>query len=294
MKKLLFIPLLLMSVLVSSCSSDDNGGSGTPPPPAEQVTKVDYYGEIKIADNILKTRCTVIYDTAAKLCELQFNSIKFAEGMPDVKVRVAGIPCSPGTSVIEFHVPDAVIPEVGFASADSDMSMPGEPNPQFAMENLTGAIAAETLSVSATLAMGELTFKGTVVPTYSGNMNVLANGETEYFTQKDVKCEVETSLDGTSATLYLNGVKFADKMPVLIDLKLENIPCRQYDNRYSFAISEDAVPLVKMGGTYTPMTDFTFSKLEGTVYDSGIISFNGNLTRGYIEYSGERYISFIR
>ena len=297
MKKLFILPLFAILALITSCSSDDNdGGSTLPPPPGDQVTSVDYYGEINMGGTIAKTRCNVVYNNAINVCDLVFTSIKFSDEMPEVKVRVAGIPCTVTAGIIEFHVPTPVVPEVGFIPADpSQPTLPSTPMPDFAMTGLAGAISSGAIEVSATLPLGELSFEGTIVPMFSGDMNVLAAGSDKVFTIEDIVCEVETSLDGTSATLFIQGAKFAESMPVAVDIKIENIPCVMRDNGFTFTSTDEIVPLVKMGGVYTAMPDFTFSRIEGEVggTNNALLGFSATMTRGVFEYSGERFIKVI-
>ena len=283
-------PLLALMALVASCSGDDDKGGFTPPAPSVNVTSVDYYGIASVADISVPVRCTVLYNNAAALCEIKVTGLKFSDAMPAVNVRLAGILCSASASEIEFAMTTPVIPEVAMGTTEGSLSTPGVSSPQFAMNNLTGVIKDKTMEMTATMALGEFSFKGTVVPIFSGVMKVLANGSQQVFATQDINCEIETSLDGSSANIYIYGAKFASSMPTTVDIKLTDIPCRQYDGGYAFSLSGDIVPLVRMVGEYVPMEAFKFSKINGDVLDEGAILFNATMTKGIFEYEGERFI----
>ena len=290
MKKFLMLPLLAVMALMASCSGDDDKGGFTPPAPSVNVTSVDYYGIASVADISVPVRCTVLYNNAAALCEIKVTGLKFSDAMPAVNVRLAGILCSASASEIEFAMSTPVIPEVAMGTTEGSLSTPGVSSPQFAMNNLTGVIKDKTMEVTATMALGEFSFKGTVVPIFSGVMKVLANGSQQVFAVQNTNCEIETSLDGSSANIFIYGAKFAAEMPTTVDIKLADIPCRQYDGGYTFSVNDSIVPLVRMVGEYVPMEAFTFSKINGEVLDEGAILFNATMTRGVFEYEGERFI----
>ena len=290
MKKILMLPLLALMALMVSCSSDDDKGGFNPPAPSVNVTSVDYYGIASVADINVPVRCTVLYNNAAALCEIKVTGLKFSDAMPAVNVRLAGILCSASASEIEFAMTTPVIPEVAMETTEGSLSTPGVPSPQFAMNNLTGVIKDKTMDVTATMALGEFTFKGTVVPIFAGVMKVLANGSQQVFATQDTNCEVETSLDGSSANIYIYGAKFAASMPTTVDIKLADIPCKQYDGGYTFSVTDSIVPLVRMVGEYVPMEAYTFSRMIGEVTDAGSILFNATMTKGIFEYEGERFI----
>lgn len=282
------LPLIALMALIASCSSDDDGG--VMPEPVIPVTSVDYYGVAKVAEIELPVRCTVVYNTSAKLCDIKVSGLKFADSMPAVNIRLAGILCSASASEIEFAMTTPIIPEISMQQTEGLPSAPGAANPQFAMNNLTGVIKDKTMEVTATMAMGEFSFKGTVVPVFSGLMKVLADGTDQLFTLPNTNCEVETSLDGSSANLYIFGAKFAATMPVAVDIKLENVACTMFDGGYSFIASDSIVPLVRMGGEYVPMEAYKFYKIKGEVLDRGTLVFDASMTKGAFEYEGTRFI----
>lgn len=286
------LPLLALMALIASCSSDDDNGI-TPPSPVISVTSVDYYGIASVAEVSVPVRCTVLYNIESSVCEIKVTGLKFTDAMPVVDLRLAGILCSESAGEIAFAMTTPVIPEISMQSTGGLPSAPGASNPAFAMNNLTGVIKDKTMEVTATMAMGEFSFIGTVVPIFSGLMKVLATGEEQLFTTPNINCEIETSLDGSNANLYIYGAKFAAGMPVTVDIKLTDLSCTLFDGGYSFAASDSIVPLVRMGNEFVPMEAYKFGKIKGEVLDRGTLVFDASMTKGSFEYEGERFIKTV-
>lgn len=292
MKKLLFLPLFAALALLASCSDDDE--SVTPPAPEQHVTSVDYYGVLAVGEFTDTVRCTVVYDNAANVADITVRGLRFSDKMPAVDMRMAGIICSPTSTDIVFAPSATVIPEVSVSAVPGAPSQPGVSDPKYAMTGLTGTIKDRVMEFSATMPMGEASFCGIVVPLFTGSMNVLATGEEKAFVMDDVLCEVELEGDGAFANLFIYGAKFAERMPVTVDIKLPGVSCHHFNGGYSIAVSDSLVPLVKMTGTdYMPMPEFAFTKVSGEVRDAGLLYFDASMTRGVFSYEGERFIKII-
>lgn len=293
MKKLLFLPLFAALALLAACSDDDD--NITPPAPEQHVTSVDYYGVLAVGEFTDTVRCTVVYNNAAKVADITVCGMRFSDKMPAVDMRMAGIICSATSTDIVFAPSATVIPEVSVSAAPGAPSQPGVSNSQYAMTGLAGAIKDKTMEFSAAMPMGEVSFHGTVVPLFTGSMNVLATGEEKPFTMDDVLCEVELEDGGALANLFIYGAKFAEGMPVKVDIKLPGVSCRHFNDGYSIAVSDSLVPLVRMGAAdFVPMPAFTFTKVSGEVRDAGLLYFDASMTRGVFSYEGERFIKIIK
>lgn len=117
---------------------------------------------------------------------------------------------------------------------------------------------------------------------YTGNIQVLATGATEPFTLQDVTCEVVLDDTKKSLDLFVNDVKFAEAMPMAIDITLPGIPCTVVDETVAFSFEGNLIPLV--GTVETPA--FAFSKIDGVISDSHL-NFNSTCTRGIIAFDGK-------
>lgn len=138
-----------------------------------------------------------------------------------------------------------------------------------------------------TLTMGDESFViVNIYPTvanyaYNGNLKVLATGATDYFTSGDTRCEAVFGNAKDALTLKIFGAKFAENMPVTVDITLENIPFTTDGENIVFACHDELVPLV---GTL-PAPNFSFSEISGSIA-GGTLIFEATMTRGKFSYSG--------
>lgn len=114
---------------------------------------------------------------------------------------------------------------------------------------------------------------------YSGALKVLATGAEDYFDCENVRTEVLFA--GDYMTLKIFGAKFAENMPVTVDITLENIPCTIAGDNVVFTCNDEIIPLVGV----LPSPNFAFSAISGTIAD-GVLTFDAKMTRGEFSYSG--------
>lgn len=292
MKKFLLLPLCMMLVFLVSCSNEDDNGAGLTDGKV-RVTSVDYYGVLKVGEVADTLRCSVIYDNHSNVVEIKFSGMKFHEAMPAIDMRMTGIICTVVSTDIMFAPSDTIIPEVAVSAAPGIPSKPGVQDEGYAMTGLAGVVKDKTIELSATMPMGELVFKGNVVPLFAGSLEVLATGTETTFSLDDVLCEVELEEDGTLANLFIYGAKFAEKMPLTVDIELPGISCKHIDGGYNITVSDSLIPLVRMPGTdFMQMEAYAFKKVNGTIGDAAI-RFDASMTMGVFAYQGSRFIKVI-
>ena len=292
MKKLFLLPLFAVLALLVSCSSE---GSDDPVvDPVDYKTSVDYYGVLTVGETADTVRCTVVYDVESNVADITVYAMQLDETKPAVNMRMAGIACRTTSTDILFASANPVTPEVSVSVPAGAPSQPGDFDPQYTMEGFSGIIKDNVMEFSAAMPMGDVEFHGVVVPVFAGSMNVLATGAEKYFTMDEIVCEVEVEDGGSLANLCIYGAKFAEGMPMSIDIKLPGVQCRQFNGGYSIAVSDSVVPLVKVAGAdYVAAPAYTFTKVEGEVRDAGTMYFNASMTRGFFSYEGERFIRII-
>ena len=145
--------------------------------------------------------------------------------------------------------------------------------------------------------MGELLFdgalssgddeenEGSVEGEFSGAMTVLATDSEVPFVNESVRCELLPNEDFTAVDLCIYSARFAENMPVSVDIKLEAVPCEVIDGEIYFGCEETFVPLVRMGDEFIPMEAFSFYYIAG-VCDGESLAFEANMTRGEFVFSG--------
>lgn len=289
----MFLPVVALFLVFASCSTDD--GLAPLPTPEAKVTSVDYYGIMNVGDVADTVRCTVVYNTVAKVADMTVKGFSFNDEMPAVDMRIAGIICSLTSTDIVFAMEEDVIPEISESAMAGGLSKPGTADENLAMSGFAGAIKDKTMEFSANMAMGEVLFQGVVVPVFAGEIGVVAEGTTNKVIVEDVQCEMELDYDGKKANLLVYGAKFAAGMPVTVDIKLEGVACSHFQGGYNIAVSDTLVPMVRMTGAtgFVAMPAYTFTDLKGEVLDIGSLTFDALMTKGKFSYYGERFIKTI-
>ena len=111
--------------------------------------------------------------------------------------------------------------------------------------------------------------------TYTGTLIV-----NNSFTKENTDCEITFNENGDKLTLKINGVKFAEAMPVTIDLSVEDIPCTTENEKTIFS-GNNIVPMMGV----VPAENYTFSNINGSIENSEL-KFNATLTKGSFTLSG--------
>lgn len=284
MKKFLFLPLFAALMLFSACSSDDDDNDV----PEPVVAEASYKGDLALGETSLTTICTFVYNEASKSCDLTIAGLKFAAGMPAIDICLKNIPCKIDGEKMVFASTSPIVPLVTMAG----MTMPYE---DYKVESVEGYATTSEISLTASMQLGTLVFSGEytdekdvnapVAGAYTGSMSVLATGADEPFVCEALNCEVQINNDNSALDLIIYGARFAQNMPVTVDIKLQAIPCTESDGGVQFAGNETIIPLVRMGEDYVPMEAYAFSSIEG-VCAGGVLAFEASMTRGEFEFEG--------
>lgn len=285
MKKLLLFPLFAMLALLSACSSDDDDKQLFEP----AVTEAVYKGDLQFGETTFTVKCEYKYDTESNSCDITLKGVTFAAAMPKMDITLENVPCTLKEGLVEFVGRDLTP-----IMTKGGMSLPAE---DYKIEQLQGSATASSMQLKVVMAMGELLFdgalssgddeenEGSVVGEFSGAMTVLATDSEVPFVNESVRCELLPNEDFTAVDLCIYSARFAENMPVSVDIKLEAIPCEVIDGKIYFGCEETFVPLVRMGDEFIPMEAFSFYDIAG-VCDGESLAFEANMTRGEFVFSG--------
>ena len=285
MKKLLLFPLFAMLALLSACSSDDDDKQLFEP----AVTEAVYKGDLQFGETTFTVKCEYKYETESNSCDITLKGVTFAAAMPKMDITLENVPCTLKEGLVEFVGRDLTpIMTMG------GMSLPAE---DYKIEQLQGSATASSMQLKVVMAMGELLFdgalssgddeenEGSVEGEFSGAMTVLATDSEVPFVNESVRCELLPNEDFTAVDLCIYSARFAENMPVSVDIKLEAVPCEVIDGEIYFGCEETFVPLVRMGDEFIPMEAFSFYYIAG-VCDGESLAFEANMTRGEFVFSG--------
>lgn len=115
--------------------------------------------------------------------------------------------------------------------------------------------------------------------TYNGKL--IVNGT---FVKDSTDCEVLFDENMESFTLKMNDVKFAEGMPITIDIALPGVPCEVNGSNVTFD-GDTIVPLMGMA----PTPAYTFYDITGAIAD-GELQFSALCTRGLFTFSGSEVL----
>lgn len=283
MKKFLFLPLFAALMLLSACSSDDDNTASVP-----SVTEAAYKGDLTLGGAALSTKCSFLYNEVSKSCDLTIEGLKFAPAMPSVDICIKGVPCKIDGGKMVFASAAPIVPFVTIMG----QTIPYE---DYTIESVEGYATATDISLTASMEMGALTFSGKYTDekeenssasgAYTGSMTVLATGAEEPFICEALNCDVQIADDKNSLDLIIYGARFAQNMPVTVDIKLQAIPCVANDGGVEFECVETMIPLVRMGEDFVPMEAFAFSRIAGVCADATLV-FGASMTRGEFMFEG--------
>ena len=115
-----------------------------------------------------------------------------------------------------------------------------------------------------------------VTTTYTGRLTV--NGGA--YIKEDADCEITFAENGDKLTLNINSVKFAEAMPVTINLSVPEIPCATEDGKTIFS-GNDIVPMMGVA----PAEAYKFSAITGSI-ENATLDFSATLTKGSFAFTG--------
>lgn len=96
---------------------------------------------------------------------------------------------------------------------------------------------------------------------YVGELSVDQNDGTTFKQQNvEVKCDIDTDAAPVKMTIYMNKVKFAEAMPIKLDMTIPAVDCTVSGGRID--ISGDGIVPLAMGGEFPK---YTITDLRGTI-----------------------------
>ena len=115
-----------------------------------------------------------------------------------------------------------------------------------------------------------------VATTYTGRL-IVNNGA---YIKENADCEITFAENGNKLTLNINSVKFAEAMPVTINLSVPEIPCATENGKTIFS-GNDIVPMIGVA----PAEAYTFSTITGSIENSAL-EFSAKMTKGSFSFTG--------
>ena len=269
MKKLLFLPLLVMMAFVASCSSDDDNNM-------PDVDNKVFTGKLLLNGSPITdgTMCelNVVEGTAA----ITLYGVQFAPTMPAMDITIPMLNCKKNSNGYEISGKN-VLPMVG-----------NQPMDDFLISSVEASLTGDKFVVSAVTAMGTIGFSNAVVnikPVGGSAKNYKGSLVVGDFTKEDVVIGI--TKNGDMVDILLNDVKFAANMPLVLDITLKDVPCTAVDGNITFA-AENVAPY--MNTETEPAPQYMFAAINGTVEGSKLV-FDAKMAEGLAPYvAGKEFV----
>lgn len=269
MKKLLFLPLLVMMAFVVSCSSDDDNNM-------PDVDNKVFTGKLLLNGSPITdgTMCelNVVEGTAA----ITLYGVQFAPTMPAMDITIPMLNCKKNSNGYEISGKN-VLPMVG-----------NQPMDDFLISSVEASLTGDKFVVSAVTALGTIGFSNAVVnikPVGGSAKNYKGSLVVGDFTKEDVVIGI--TKNGDMVDILLNDVKFAANMPLVLDITLKDVPCTAVDGNITFA-AENVAPY--MNTETEPAPQYMFASVNGTVNGSKL-SFDAKMAEGLAPYvAGKEFV----
>lgn len=246
--KNLILPLLAIMALFVSCSDDSEG---------TQPYDNTFYGNLiynaAIVDCDAKCDISIVDNVAT----VTLYAVKFAPAMPAMDIVIPAISCVKSNAGYLLSA-DNVVPLVA-----------GVPVEAYAMSKVTGEVAGGSFTISCVTARGTIVFDNRFAmpenPTLSDGSYVgeLVVGGFAKNTVVDVAFNEAAS----TVDIVINDAKFADNMPLVIDITLKDIP---YTSGETIAFTAtDVVPYIN--AEPEPVNAYTFATFEGNIVGGRLV-----------------------
>ena len=269
MKKLLFLPLLVMMAFVVSCSSDDDNNM-------PDVDNRVFTGKLLLNGSPITdgTMCelNVVEGTAA----ITLYGVQFAPAMPAMDITIPMLNCRKSSDGYEINGKN-VLPMVG-----------DKPMDDFLISSVEASLTGDKFVVSAVTPLGTIGFSNAIInikPNGGSAKNYKGSLEVGDFTKEDVVISV--TKNGNAVDVLLNDVKFAANMPLVLDITLKGVPCETDAANFSFA-AENIAPY--MNTETEPAPQYMFAAVNGVV-NAGKLSFDARMADDLAPYvAGKEFI----
>ena len=267
MKKIV-ISLVAVMALFVSCSSDSDGMK-----PYDNT----FYGNLMYNNAIVADDAKCDVSIVDNVATVTLCVVSFAPGMPAMDIVIPDIAC--------------VVSDDGYIFSAENVTplVYGAPVETYAMSTVTGTLFGEKLYISCAMARGTIIFDNRQAmpeqPKFNGGSYAgeLVVGDFVLSSVIDVTFnELKSTLD-----VVINDAKFAEKMPLNIDITLKGIPCNVGET-VTFAAT-DIVPYIN--AEPQPVPAYTFALVEGEI-DSGKISFIARMADTLESYVAGKVFEF--
>lgn len=249
MRKFLLPVFVLMAMLVS-CSGDDNGSD------SPEVKNELFYGGLSLNGSLVSDDAKCTLDIMGDSASIILHAVTFAPTMPAMDIVIPALNCEKNGDAYIISG-KGIVPTVM-----------GAPMERYTMSSVDACLIDGVFTLSAVMPMGTIGFSNATVEPEPGIKPVSGKHFKGALSAGDFTMEtvVDVLLKDSVSKIILNDVKFAENMPVVIDITLADVPYTVEAGEEYVEISfvaENVVPFINTGTE--PVPAYTFASVEGRI-----------------------------
>lgn len=320
MKKLFLLPLFVLSALLFSCSDSDDPTQTPPPDPF-----ATYEGTISIDDTPCDVSCDVDFDDTYSSCDFTINGLQFPGMPVSVNIKLPSLPCYRTGDEVKFESASPIVPLINVTRAfvaDSTYTVEkfrgtlrgSELNFEIKIASMgeftfegneavndtvtvpsdstyipdapVDSIYTPDAPVDSTYTPDVPSIRPVIIPdgTLQGSLDVVAS-DSSTFVCENVECQMVANTENETCDLYIRGAKFAQAMPVTINILLKGLPYSSNEGYATFS-ARDIVPCIEYPGAgYVESEEYKFYSID-CIFKGGELRFSADMTRGSFSFRG--------
>lgn len=244
MKKNLFLPFMLFALVLASCSDGSDNAV---------LKSGSFSGALLLENSVINSSAECSISVTGDSVSITLHSVAFAAGMPAM---------------------DIVIPGLKYRAVNGDFIITGNniipfvygtPAPKFTFSSLNATVANGELELSASMSMGTIGFSSSYKPEVpvAGDLRSYAGELVVGDFSKTTTIDVVFDESASTVDIVINDVKFAENMPMTLDITLKEIAYTYTTDGNVCFSGENVAPYI--GLLETPSDAYTFASVSGTI-----------------------------
>lgn len=268
MKKFLFLPFMLFALVLASCSDGSDNAV---------LKSGSFSGALLLENSVINNSAECSISVTGDSVSITLHSVAFAAGMPAMDIEIPGLKyrAVSGDFIITGN---NIIPFVY-----------GTPAPKFTFSSLNATVANGELELSASMSMGTIGFSSSYKPEVpvAGDKSYTGELVVDDFS-KTTTIDVVFDESASTVDIVINDVKFAENMPMTLDITLKEIAYTYTTDGNVCFSGENVAPYI--GLQVNPSDAYTFASVSGTIQGNSL-SLSARMADNLAQYvAGKEFV----
>lgn len=265
MKKTILLSLISVLAFFVSCSDDSDG---------PEIYENTFKGTLLYKGAELNSDAECGVNIIDNIATVTLYGVSFAPAMPAMDIVIEGLSCAKSDD--------------GYVITGTDVlpSVAGRPVEAYAMSEVTARVSGDTFVLNCETARGAIGFDTSLSVVTLGNKSFRGNLVVGDFIKEST---VSVGFDEANSvvTMVIKDAKFAENMPLTIDITLKDMPYVVGD-----AVTFSAIDIVPyMNAEPEPSVSYTFASVEGTMAGDALV-FTAKMSESLAPYVAGKVFEF--